>query len=166
MFTNQEMNDSVVNFNAVVTYNELPPIRPRDKNENQTDSLLIIDGRSFRIQPDVRRLIKIYYHDHELFCDTRTKDVYVDTKRVYKMTDTTKEIMLNGRRVRLMYMGKRIELWIDGTSFHFRADSPPKQITLTSAQSSQLKRFWVTIDSRTMDMYFNNYKVCKMRNEF
>jgi hypothetical protein len=157
----QEINESI-NINEVVTYSQLPPIRPKDKNENQTDSLLIIDGRSFRIQPDLRRVIKIYYHDHELFCDTRTKDVYVDTKRVYKMGDTTKEIMLNGRRVRLMYMGKRIELWIDGMSFHFRADSPPKQIALTSSQSTQLKRFYVTIDSRTMDMYFNNYKVCKI----
>ena len=64
--------------NDIVSYNDLPPIRPRDKNENQNDSLLIIDGRSYRIQPDVRRLIKIYYHDHELFCDTRTKDVYLD----------------------------------------------------------------------------------------
>ena len=156
-----EINETI-NINEVVTYSQLPPIRPKDKSENQTDSLLIIDGRSFRIQPDVRRLIKIYYHDHELFCDTRTKDVYVDSKRVYKMGDTTKEIILNGRRVRLMYMGKRIELWIDGTSFHFRADSPPKQIALTSSQSALLKRFWVTVDSRTMDMYFNNYKVCKI----
>lgn len=149
-------------YNDVVAYNELPPIKPRDTNDNNTDSLLIIDGRSYRIQPDVRKLIKIYYHDHELFCDTRTKDVYVDTKRVYKMGDTTREIMLNGRRVRLMYMGKRIELWIDGISFHFRADSPPKQVSLTSSQSNQLKRYYVTIDSRTNDMYFNNYKVCKI----
>lgn len=150
------------NQNEYVSYDDLPPIKPKDMNENQNDSLLIIDARSYRIQPDIRRIIKIYYHDHEIFCDTRTKDVYVDQKRVSKMGDPTKEIMLNGRRVRLMYMGKRIELWIDGVSFHFRADSPPKQISLNSSHSNQLKRFYVTIDSRTMDMYFNNYKVCNI----
>lgn len=158
---NREM-DHQPYYNDEMAYADLPPIRPRDKNENQSDSLLIIDGRSYRIQPDVRRLIKIYYHDHELFCDTRTKDVYVDTKRVYKMSDPTKEIALNGRRVRFMYMGKRVELWIDGVSFHFRADSPPKQVSINSATSSQLKRYYVTIDSRTMDMYFNNWKVCQI----
>ena len=141
---------------------DLPPIKPRDKNENQNDSLLIIDGRSYRIQPEVLRLIKVYYHDHELFCDTRTKEVYIDKKRVYKMGDQTKEVMLNGRKVRLMYMGRRIELWIDGISFHLRADSPAKQISVTSSQSNQIKRFYVTIDSRTMDMYFNNFKVCQI----
>jgi hypothetical protein len=137
---------------------DLPPIKPRDKHDME-DSLLIIDGRSYRIQPDQRRIIKIYYHDHEIFCDTRTKDVYVDSKRVYKMGDSTKEIMLNGRRVRLMYMGKRVELWIDSISVHFRADSPPKQITLTSQLSGAVKRYYVSIDGRTMDMFFNNYKV-------
>ncbi len=140
---------------------DVPPIKPRDKHDME-DSLLIIDGRSYRIKPDQRRIIKIYYHDHEIFCDTRTKDVYVDSKRVYKMGDSTKEIMLNGRRVRLMYMGKRIELWIDSISVHFRADSPPKQITLTSQLSGIVKRYYVTIDGRTMDMFFNNYKVCNL----
>ncbi len=106
-------------YDQIVSYDDLPPIKPRDKNENQNDSLLIIDGRSYRIQPEVRRLIKVYYHDHELFCDTRTKEVFVDQKRVYKMGEPTKEIMLNSRRVRLMYMGRRIELWIDGLSYHF-----------------------------------------------
>ena len=61
-----------------------------------------------------------------------------------------------------MYMGKRIELWIDGISFHFRADSPPKLISLTSSQTNQIKRYYVNVDSRTMNMYFNNYKVCKI----
>ena len=42
-------------------------------------------SRSYRIQPDQRCIIKIYYHDHELYCDTRTKDVYIDSKRVYRM---------------------------------------------------------------------------------
>lgn len=153
----QHMND----FNDV-TY-DLPPIKPRDKTENQNDSLLIIDGRSYTIQPEMVRLIKVYYHDHELFCDTRTKDVFIDKKRVYRMGDPTKEIVLNGRKVRLMYMGKRIELWIDGISFHFRADSPPKSISITSSQSNQIKRYYVTIDSRTMDMYFNNFKVCQIK---
>ena len=148
-------------YDQVVSYDELPPIKPRDKNENLNDSLLIIDGRSYRIQPEVRRLIKVYYHDHELFCDTRTKEVFVDQKRVYKMGEPTKEIMLNGRRVRLMYMGKRIELWIDGLSYHFRADSPPKQISVSSS-NNQIKRYYVTIDSRTMDMFFDNYKVCQV----
>jgi hypothetical protein len=141
----------------------VPPIRPRDKHE-QEDSLLVIDGRSYRIQPDQRCIIKIYYHDHELYCDTRTKDVYIDSKRVYRMGDTTKEVMLNGRRVRLMYMGKRIELWIDGVSFHFRADSPPKQISITSQLTGFSKRFHVTIEGRTMDMFFNHYKVCNLTN--
>ena len=104
--------------------------------------------------------MKVYYHDHELFCDTRTKEVFVDKKRVYKMGEPTKEVILNGRKVRLMYMGRRIEVWIDGISFHFRADSPPKQISLTSSQTNQIKRYYVTIDSRTMHMMFNNYKVC------
>jgi len=148
-------------YDQIVSYDDLPPIKPRDKNENQNDSLLIIDGRSYRIQPEVRRLIKVYYHDHELFCDTRTKEVFVDQKRVYKMGEPTKEIMLNSRRVRLMYMGRRIELWIDGLSYHFRADSPPKQISV-STTSNQVKRYYVTIDSRTMDMFFDNYKVCQI----
>jgi hypothetical protein len=150
-------------YDQMVSYEDLPPIKPRDKNENLNDSLLIIDGRSYRIQPEVRRLIKVYYHDHELFCDTRTKEVFVDQKRVYKMGEPTKEIMLNGRRVRLMYMGKRIEIWIDGLSYHFRADSPPKQISVTSS-NNQIKRYYVTIDSRTMDMFFDNYKVCQINS--
>ncbi|CAF1000990.1 unnamed protein product [Brachionus calyciflorus] len=141
---------------------DLPPIKPKDVNDNSNDSLLIIDARSYRIQPDTPRKIKIYYHDHEIYCDTKTKDVYVDNKRVAKMGDNTKEIMLNGRRVRLMYMGKRVELWIDGMSFHLRADSPPKQINLSSSVSNQTKKYFVTIDSRTMDMYFNNFKVCNI----
>ena len=144
-----------------VTY-DLPPIKPRDINDNLNDSLLIIDGRSYRIQPKVVRVIRVYYHDHELFCDTRTKDVFIDKKRIYRMGEQTKEVVLNGRKVRLMYMGRRIEIWIDGISFHLRADSPPKQISITSSQSNQIKRYYVTVDSRTMDMYFNNYKVCQI----
>ncbi len=138
----------------------MPPIKPRDRTENHSDSLLIIDGRSYRIQPEEVRLIRVYYHDHELFCDSRTKEVFIDKKRVYRMGEPTKEVTLNGRKVRLMYMGRRIELWLDGISFHFRADSPPKLISLTSAATQQVKRYYVTIDSRSMDMYFNNYKVC------
>ncbi|RNA00727.1 pre-mRNA cleavage complex 2 Pcf11-like isoform X1 [Brachionus plicatilis] len=140
---------------------DLPPIKFKDYlNENSNDSLLIIDGRSYRIQPDVKRTIKVYYHDHEVYCDTRNKDIKVDQQRVAKMGDNTKEIMLNGRRVRLMYMGKRIELWLDGISYQFRADSPPKQIVLVSSMNNQAKKYYVTIDSRTLDMYFNNFKVC------
>jgi hypothetical protein len=158
----EDMNekDQQSYINEFASQADLPPIKAKDKNENNNDSLLLIDARSYRIQPDSRCLIRIYYHDHELFCDTRTKDVYIDSKRVLKMGDQTKDIQLNGRKVRVLYMGKKIELWIDGISFHFRADSPPKQITLASSQ--QVKRYHVTIDSRTMDMYFNNYKVCNI----
>lgn len=142
---------------------DLPPIKFKDYiNENSNDSLLIIDGRSYRIQPDVERTIKVYYHEHEVFCDTKNKDIKVDQQRVAKMGDNTKEIMLNGRRVRLVYMGKRIELWIDGVSYQLRADSPPKQINLISSITNQTKKYYVIIDSRTMDMYFNNFKVCNI----
>lgn len=161
-FLNNEprnINDGRLNLSD---YNDLPPIKPRDKTENQNDSLLIIDGRSYTIQPQVVRLIRVYYHDHELFCDTRTKEVFIDKKRVYRMGETTKEVILNGRKVRLMYMGKRIEVWIDGISFHFRADSPPKLISITS-KNSQIKRYYVTIDGRTMNMSFNNYEVCQIK---
>lgn len=140
----------------------LPPIRPRDRHE-QEDSLLIIDGRSYRIRPDQKCLTKIYFNNHELYCDTRTKDVYIDSKRVYRMgVDSTKEIPLNGRRVRVMYMGKRVELWINGVSYHFRADAPPKQITVTSPLTGFSKRYHVTIDGRTMDMSFNYFRVCNL----
>ena len=140
----------------------LPPIRPRDKHE-QEDCLLIIDGRSYRIRPDQKCVTKIYYHNHELYCDTRTKDVFIDSKRVYRMgIDSTKEVVLNGRRVRLIYMGKRVELWINGVSYHFRADSPPKQISVTSPLTGFSKRYHVTIDGRSMDMFFNYYKVCNL----
>lgn len=152
-------SSTTTSLNPVSSY--VPPIKPRDKHE-QEDSLLVIDGRSYRIQPDQRMIVKIYYHDHELFCDTRSKDVYIDSKRVYRMGDITKEIMLNGRKVRLMYMGKRIELWINGISYHFRADAPPKQVTITGPISGYTKRYYVTIDGRTMEMYFNNYKVCNL----
>ncbi len=79
------------------------------------------------------------------------------------MGESTKEVTLNGRKVRLMYNGRRIELWLDGISFHFRVDSPPKLISLTSSITQQVKRYYVTIDSRTMDMFFNNYKVCRVQ---
>lgn len=108
---NEPSNNGTSNISD---YTDLPPIKARDKTENQNDSLLIIDGRSYTIQPQVVRLIRVYYHDHELFCDTRTKEVFIDKKRVYRMGETTKEVVLNGRKVRLMYMGKRIEVWIDG----------------------------------------------------
>ena len=72
------------------------------------------------------------------------------------------KVVLNGRKVRLMYMGKRVEMWLNGISFHFRADSPPKLISITSPATQQIKRYYVTIDSRTMDMCFNNYKVCNI----
>lgn len=111
--SNEPSNNRTSNISD---YTDLPPIKPRDKTENQNDSLLIIDGRSYTIQPQVVRLIRVYYHDHELFCDTRTKEVFIDKKRVYRMGETTKEVILNGRKVRLMYMGKRIEVWIDGKS--------------------------------------------------
>lgn len=147
-----------------VSYAELPSLRPRDSNDSLSDSLLVIDGRQYRLAPNTPRLLRIYYHDHEVLCDTRTKDVYIDKRRVAKMGDPSKEVTLNGRRVRLMYMGQRVEVWIDGVAYQFRADSPPKQISVLSLQQpgQRTDRYYVTVDSRTMDMYFNNYCVCKI----
>lgn len=144
-----------------VSYAELPALRPRDSNDSLLDSLLVIDGRQYRLTPNTPRLLRIYYHDHEVLCDTRTKDVYIDKKRVAKMGDASKEVTLNGRRVRLMYMGQRVEMWIDGVAYQFRADSPPKQVTIMS-QSGHIARYYVTIDSRSMEMFFNNFCVCKV----
>jgi hypothetical protein len=87
----------------------------------------------------------------------------VDKKRVAKMGDPSKEVTLNGRRVRIMYMGQRVEVWIDGMAYQFRADSPPKSISLPStAINGVIKRYYVTVDSRTMEMFFNNYRVCQI----
>lgn len=97
-----------------------------------------------------------------MLCDTRTKDVYIDKKRVAKMGDPSKEVTLNGRRVRLMYMGQRVEVWIDGVAYQFRADSPPKQVTIISTLTGRPDRYYVTIDSRTMEMFFNDFFVCKV----
>ena len=51
-------NNTNVSYFNEVTY-DLPPIKPRDKTDNQNDSLLIIDARQYRIQPEVVRLIKV-----------------------------------------------------------------------------------------------------------
>lgn len=150
-----------VDMKGYVSYTDLPALRPRDSTDSLSDSLLIIDGRQYRLAPNTRRLLRIYYHNHELYCDTRTKDVHVDGKRVAKMGDLSKEITLNGRRVRLMYMGQRVEVWIDGVAYQFRTDSPPKQISVTSS-NGHMKRYYVTVDSRNMEMSFNNYRVCQI----
>ncbi len=148
----------------MATPDQLPPIRARNifAGDSTVDdsSLLILDGRSIRVQPDQKCMIKYFYTNYELFCDTRTKEIYLDAKRVAKMGDPSKEISLGGRKCRLMYMGRRCELWIDGVAFTFRADSPPKQVSVVSPRTNNIKRYYVTVDSRTMLMFFNNYKVC------
>jgi hypothetical protein len=158
--------------NEIATPDQLPPIRVRNVYAsvsgegaaaasggivvNQDDSsLLILDGRSIRVQPDKKCMIKYSYTSHELFCDTRSKDIYLDSKRVAKMGDPSKEVQVGGRKCRLMYMGRRCELWIDGVAFTFRADSPPKQISVRSVgNSGVIKRYYVTVESK---FFFFNF---------
>lgn len=142
---------------------QLPPIRPRYEDEEQTSSVLVLDGRSYRVQPDQTTTIKYFYTTCQVLCDTRSRDIFLDEKRVAKMGDPTKEVSLGGRKCRLMYMGRRCELWIDGVAFSFRADAPPKQISLRSQLNpSHIKRYYVTVDGRTMSVFFNNFKVCQI----
>ena len=79
-----------------------------------------------------------------------------------KMGDPTKEVSLGGRKCRLMYMGRRCEIWIDGVAFTFRADSPPKQVSVRSPTTHFIKRYYVTVESRSMSVLFDNYKVCQI----